>query len=165
MSVAEALAADRRGDLVHAADLYEQIAAEPTCSLEVLLNLACLYWQATDPGNPAGRDRGFFERAAMRTPEILTRARNEPPTSGDAWFWHRYVAWADLGEPLTVEDCRELRTRDPSSLMPALYLFTQSNGREAAAEALVLLEQARRDSTSRARYVRSVIEATLATYS
>lgn len=59
MSLAQAVAADRAGQLVEAADLYEALLSGGEDSLETLLDLAILYWQATDFGTVAALDLSY----------------------------------------------------------------------------------------------------------
>jgi hypothetical protein len=48
MSLASALQADRDGRIEAAADLYEAALSEEPTSLVALINLAVLYWRATE---------------------------------------------------------------------------------------------------------------------
>ena len=52
-----------------------------------------------------------------------------------------------------------MRGTHPDAIVAALYLFSQSNGAEAAPEAEMLLQRSRREGTVASRYVVSVIEA------
>lgn len=163
MTIEEALAADRRGDLKLAAAGYEEVVAGGQASLEVLLNLACLYWRATDPGMSGALklSPGFIALAARRTPELLGEAQHRFPNSTEPRFWQRYIDWADLGEPFSEDECREFLREDPATLIPAMHLFTGEPGSEAETEALELLRRCKEDGTTRARYVASVIESGL----
>lgn len=163
MKLQDALDADRRGDLPLAAALYEELLAKGEASLEVLLNLAILYWVATDPGMAAAIRWGadFWQTAARRFPELLSEAESRFPTSVEPRFWRRYIAWADLGEPFDEDECRALLREDPANPLPALYLFATSHGKEAQTEALELLRRCREDGTTRAGYVVSVLESAL----
>jgi hypothetical protein len=48
MNLSDAIAADRAGNVVSAATLYEKILATSGLPLRALLDLAVLYWQSTD---------------------------------------------------------------------------------------------------------------------
>lgn len=163
MKLLEAIAADRRGELQSAAARYEEVLATGEPSLEVLLNLAILYWQATDAGMAAAKklSPGFLATAGRRFPELLAEAERRFPTSTEPHFWRRYIAWADLGEPFGGDECRDLRREDPAALVPAMHLFAASQGSEAEAEALELLRRCKEDGTTRAHYVASVIQGVL----
>jgi hypothetical protein len=160
----EAVAADRRGDLQAAADGYEAALAAGPRPLALLVDLAVLYWQATDPGLAAARQLGpdFLARAGARVPELLAEAARRFPARSEPRFWLCYVAWADLGEPFERDVCRAFLREDPGTLVPALYLYSTSGGSDAEASARALLEACRQEGTTRARYVVSVIEGVLA---
>ena len=160
MSLSDARAADRAGEVESAAARYEEVLAAGDHSLEVLLNLALLYWQATDPGLAAAKNIGpdFLAKAGRRTPELLEEATRVYPGSTAARFWKRYIAWADLGEPLDLEECRQLLQEDSTVLVPAMYVFATSKGQDMQTEAHELLRQCLKDGTTGARYVVSVIE-------
>jgi hypothetical protein len=76
MSLSKALAADRAGDIESAAAEYENAIAAGDASLQVLLNLVTLYWQATDVGLAAAKklSHAFLQTAARRFPELLEEA-------------------------------------------------------------------------------------------
>lgn len=163
MSLQDAVAADRRGELKLAAAGYEEVLTGGEASLEVLLNLAVLYWQATDTGMAAAKKLSpdFLATAGRRFPELLAEAERRFPTSTEPRFWRRYIAWADLGEPFGGDECWELLREGPAALVPAVHLFAVSQGKEAEAEALELLRRCQEDGTTRARYVASVIQGVL----
>lgn len=160
MNLAQCLAADRAGEYVSAAQGYESVLATGDRSQRILLNLALLYWQATDPGLST-IPGDFFETAANRYPELLAEALTRFPESVAVRFWARYIAWAELGEPFDREQCRALLSEDPTTLLPAMVIFTDTRGQEMRGEALDLLEQCYEDGTTGARYVISVIEAAM----
>ncbi len=97
MSVFDALAADRAGELQSAAAHYERVLARGEHSLQILLNLALLYWQATDVGLAAVNklNPDFLATASRRFPELLQEAQRRFPESTEVRFWKRYMAWAD----------------------------------------------------------------------
>jgi hypothetical protein len=163
MTLQDAVGADRKGELQLAAAGYEGVLAGGEASLEVLLNLAVLYWQATDTGMAAAKklNPDFLVTAGGRFPELLAEAQRRFPMSTEPRFWRRYIAWADLGEPFGGDECRELLREDPATLVPAMHLFAVSHGKEARAEALELLRRCNEDGTTRARYVASVIQGVL----
>lgn len=164
MSLEEALAADRAGDLVLAAEAYESAIAHGESSLDAFVNLALLYWQSTDPGMAASKrlSAAFMDTASRRMTELLEEAERRYPSSTAVRFWKRYIAWTDLGGPAPEKSfCRELLREDPTVLAPAMYLFSASNGSEAGVEAAELLQQARAAGTTGARYVSSFLEAAM----
>lgn len=163
MSVETAIGADRNGELEAAAAAYERALAADQPSLELLLNLAILYWQATDAGLASAKRLSvdFMATAGRRVPELLAEAERRFPVSAEPRFWKRYIDWADLGEPFDPEECRDLIRQDPASHTPAMYLFMSTQGGEAEAEALELLRKSEEERTTRARYVASVIRGVL----
>ena len=163
MSRSEARAADRAGDLECAAARYEEALAAGDHSLQVLLDLAVLYWQSTDPGLAAAKKLGqdFLTTAGRRTPELLEEAARAFPGSTAVRFWNQYIRWAELGEPFDVEDCKQLLREDPTFLVPAMHVFATSQGQGMQLEAHELLRQCREDGTTGSRYVVSVIEGAL----
>ena len=163
MSHSDARAADRAGELEYAAAQYEDALAAGEHSLQLLLDLALLYWQSTDPGLAAAKNLGpdFLARAGRRTSELLEQAAQAFPGSTAVRFWKRYIAWVDLGEPLDVEECTQLLQDDPTVLAPAMHVFAASRGQDMRTEAHELLRQCREDGTTGARYVASVIEGVI----
>lgn len=163
MSFREAVDADRAGLIEKAAAEYEDAVHDGDHSLRTLLNLALLYWQATDPGIAAAEHLRpeFLARAGARWPELLDQARSRYPASIEVEFWNRYIAWAELGEPIDIETCRQMLRQDPDVPLPALWIFAETEGNEASSEANELLRRARVDGTAGARYVISVIESVL----
>jgi hypothetical protein len=163
----DALDADRRGDdkrgLLRAIELYEGVVGDASCPVEGLLNLAVIYWRITDFGFWTARelDGDLVARAGPRVDEILEIARSRFPSALQPLFWSKYIAWADLGEPLDTAECAQMLVNEPSYLEPAMYLVAVSEGKEARTEASSLLEQASRERTCRARYVCSVVESAL----
>lgn len=159
----EALTADRNGDIQSAASLYEQAIAGGDHRLEVLLNLALLYWQATDFGLAAAKklSADFLGIAGRRYSALLQEARERFPSSTAVEFWLRYTEWTERGEPLELDECRELLRRDPSTLIPAMRIFGATKGAEAETEARKLLADCLSDGTTGARYVVSVLEGIL----
>lgn len=163
MTLEDAIAADRREELVSAAAGYEEALAGGQASLEVLLNLAVLYWDATDPGMAAGLklSRSFLATAGERYLELLAEALRRFPMSTEARFWSRYIRWLDLDEPFSEDVCRDLLREDPTTLISAMHLFSGEPGSVAETEALELFRQCQEDGTTRARYVVSVLHGPL----
>ncbi len=163
MSLADAIAADQAGSLEVAAAAYEVVVAADERNLVALLNLAVLYWQATDFGLSTAKklDPKFVGYAGTRFPVLLTEAERAFPESTEVQFWMKYIPWADLGEEFSLDECRELLLRDPTTLVPAMYLFAQTQGGTYRDEALELLRQCQREGTTRGRYIASVVEGVL----
>lgn len=162
MTLSSAIDADRNREFEKAAALYEELLAMGDTSPEILLNLACLYWNATDPGVAASMGfREFFHLAARRSPQLLKEASRLYPTRTDVQFWGKYIEWANYGSEVDVASYRQMLLNDPSTLLPAMVLYVDSGGVEAQDDAKILLEQSRRDGTTRARYVVSVLDSAM----
>lgn len=163
MSLADAIRADREGRLEEAATLYEAALAAGESTLQGFLNLALLYWQATDYGlsTAKGLNPSFVAQAGQRFRELLSEGGKAYPQSTEIRFWLKYIPWADLGQEFPPEECRRLLLDDPSVLTPVLYLFNPSQGEEFRAEAIELLGRCREDGTIRAQYIASVLEGIL----
>lgn len=163
MSLASAMALDRAGHIERAATDYEEVIAAGEAPLAVLLDLALLYWQATDPGLAAAGhiDPLFMTVAGGRCEELLVDAERRFPRSTAVRFWKRYIAWADLGEPFTPDECEGLLREDPTELWPALHLFAAHDRPDVRPAAEELLRQSRGRGTTGARYVVSVLESAM----
>ncbi|PTL76852.1 hypothetical protein [Vitiosangium sp. GDMCC 1.1324] len=159
----DAIRFDREGQIEAAARLYEGSLLVGERTLELFLNLAILYWQATEIGFSTrhGLGPGFVATASERFPVLLSEAGRAYPESTEVRFWQKYIPWADLGEEIAPEDCRQFLKEDPAVLAPAMYLFAQTQGREYRQEAVELLRRCREDGTTRTQYVASVIEGVL----
>lgn len=157
-----AFEAERRNDVVSAVAAYEASYAES--SLDSLIDLAVLYWQITDFGfwTARGLPKALVSTAGVRLDEVLRDADERFPGAPQVEFWRRYIAWADLGESLTVEECRRLMQQNPRYLEPAMFIFATSGGRDCDLEAHELLKAAKDRPTARNRYLASVVEGTLA---
>ena len=155
-----ALEADRAGQIVRALELYEE-AAEAEPSLDMLVNMAVLYWQVTDYGFWTGHHlpSELVGVAGARIFQILDLAQSRFPGSPQVEFWRKYIAWADLGEPFELDDCRRILKQHPGYLEPLAYLFSVTEGQEGRDLVPALLEQAQRQGTQRSRYVTSVVES------
>lgn len=163
MTFADAIAADRDGRTQDAAVAYEDALAADPRDLTSLLNLAVLYWQATDYGTSATAHLGpdFVGHAGRRFRELLETARQQFPDRPEPLFWSKYIAWTDLGEPFDVTVCRQLLRTYPDYLEPAMALFSMSSGGESESDAIRLLERCNEDRTARSRYLASVINGVL----
>jgi hypothetical protein len=163
MSLADAHAADRNERLQEAADAYERVLAGDPHDLATTIDLAVLYWQATDFGMVAGLNLpdAFVDRAGRRLDELVRGAVARSGDRPEVMFWAKYIAWAEYGEPFDPDECRVLLREYPEYLEPAMFLYSSSEGVEAEAEALRLLEHCAETRTTRCRYVASVIDSAL----
>lgn len=163
MTLAEALAADREGRTQDAAAAYEGVLRSDPVDITAILNLAVLYWQATDYGVATAEHLPpeFVALAGRRFRELLQLAHERFPERPEVLFWTKYIAWADLGEPFDPAECRKILRDYPEYLEPALVLFSSSAGAEGEAEAMQLLERCSEELTARCRYIVSVLNGVL----
>ena len=163
MTLAEALSAERDGRIEDAAAAYEGVLLSTPDDLTTTINLIVLYWQATDFGISATQrlSPAFVVIAGRRLRELLEEPQACLSSQAEFLFWRKYIAWADLGEPLDPADCREFLRQNPQYLEPAFVVFSRSAGVEAEAEAMKLLERCSKCPTARCRYIESVIDGVL----
>jgi hypothetical protein len=163
MSLTDALAADRAGKTVLAADLYEKTLNDSPTNVPAFANLLVLYWQATDFGIASHENlsRDFIEHAGNRLREMQDVAKRNMVDVPEARFWVKYIAWAEKGESFESAECRQLLQDFPNYLEPAMVLFSRSAGAEAEPEALRLVEKCSEAPTARCRYIQSVISGVL----
>jgi hypothetical protein len=156
--------AEAEGRYEDAAHAYEGFLTEDPLNLEAFLNLLVLYWQVTDYGFNSGHklDLAFVHRSGQRLPEMLAFGLKEFGLRPEFTFWSNYIRWVDLGEEPDPEACRRSLREHPHYLEPAMYVFLVTEGEEAEAEALLLMEILRAKKTVRASYVLSVVESALA---
>lgn len=161
MTHEDALELERAGDIQGAVALYEQSLA--VAPLEVMMDLAVLYWQITDYGFWAtlGLPAALVDLAATRSPEALDEAERRFPSLPAPLFWRKYIAWADIGEPLSLDECRKWLVEHPTYLDPA-HRFSVSQGQECRPEAMALLHEAHAHGSTRSKYIASVIESVAA---
>jgi len=160
MSLPSALHEDMDGDVVEAADCYEQAVQAGDAPLEAYLNLAVLYWQCTDYGFNAGHKLGaeFIGRAGERYPTLLQEADQCFPDRPEVKFWMLYCDFITLGGLPFVEECERLVKNTSEPLVPYFYLYSSSNGRGYEREASRLLRECLKQPTVKNKYIASVIE-------
>jgi hypothetical protein len=164
MTYDEAVRIDEQGKLAEAAMAYEKYLESNPSDVEAILDLAFVYWQATDGGVAADQHlpMSFLDLAEARWKQLFRQAKEFHPERSDVAFWEKYILWADLGEPLEENECREFLRRQPQYPDPGFALFSWSGGTEAREAAQQLLRRCSTSSTTRCRYIVSVIESTLA---
>lgn len=145
------------------ASQYELSLHQRPDDIDVWMNLAILYWQATDPGVSAGTGMSvdFFTFAADRLAVLLTEGRERFAGRAPAEFWTRYIEWIEYGQPLEVAECREWLAREPEFKDPALFGFMTTPGAPCDDDIVQLLAECRKQDTVRAGYLVSVIESAM----
>lgn len=111
MNVSLALEADRAGDAVKAAELYEGSIAAGVADKDIILNLSIIYWQACSFGFAAAHrlPESFVNKAEQRYRQLLADALSVYGNDASVVFWHRYIQALDFGEEFTAEDCADVR--------------------------------------------------------
>ena len=150
---------DARGEIVAAAAAYEAALAEGVDELPVYLDLAILYWLATDFGHAAAHqlDDAFVERAGRRFGELLDLAAERFDDDGEIEFWRYYVAFVSYGEPPDPELCRRILEMGTTST-PAFHLASLATTPELESSLAVLDRWAADGATERKRFVRSALQ-------
>ena len=158
--VQRAVGADEQGDVRAAIALYEEAIACGLADLDVYLNLASIYWQASDPGFSAGHalTGECINQAWERKLRLLDEAARLWPDEPETEFWRLYMGWADLNEPPEFgEECRRLLRRPSAPSVPCFYLYMQ--GEDYERECTALLAHCQAHPTAKNRYIASVIES------
>ena len=146
---------------IETARKYEELLAEGNPTSADYLNLAVLYWQCQEPGFlvSANLDLDFIKYAGIRIPEVLDEAEKRFPTCPEIGFWKSYINFYLLGDAFPVEECKKLLEKPESNLVPYLYLFSSSQGREYQEQATKLLADCKVQPTLKNLYIISVIES------
>jgi hypothetical protein len=146
--IGEALAEYRRRLADHAND-------------ELIADFIVFCWQAVDPGRVATLDLSdeLVDACADQLSELLKLATTTCGKWSAPLFWKRYIEWADLAEVLSIDECKLFMHRSAEYVEPAFFVFLASGGAEMRSEAMILLAQHSDATTTRSRYVRSVLES------
>jgi hypothetical protein len=163
MIPATAIAAEADGRIEHAASEYEAYASTVPADLEAVLNLIVLYWQCTDYGFSTAHKLSatFIDHAARRLKELSDDASLRFGGAPQVAFWRSYIHWADFGEGITVDDCRNLLKKYPDYLEPAVFLFAATQGAEGESECQEILGKCEGLGTVRCQYLVSVIHGVI----
>jgi len=132
---------------------------------ELIADFIVFCWQAVDPGRVATLNLSdeLVDACAYQLSELLKLAATACGKRSAPLFWKRYIEWADLAEALSIDECKLFMLRSPAYVEPAFYVFLASGGAEMRSEAMSLLAQYSDATTTRSRYVRSVLESRLRT--
>jgi len=151
---------DQEERVVEAAWAYERAIATGQAELAAFLDLAVLYFYATDFGMLSHHhlSDGFAQAAWERSFQVLDEAEQRFGPNTEIAFWRRYFPYVRLGEPPFVEECEAIASTG-SSLVPYFHLYAASGGdvhREQAAELYKAVKPAR---TSRQRWIKNVLDS------
>lgn len=147
--------------LPEAALAYEDAVLESNADLDILLDLAVLYFELLDGGAVAHYRLSveFQERAWSRFHELLEEAERKFGREPEIVFWRRYFRFIHLGEEPFPEEAERM-AHAGTSLVPYFHLWMLPGGkRQYHEQARVLFEQMRDGSTPRKRYIRSILES------
>ncbi len=150
---------------VEAAAAYEAAIVSGDATLETYLNVAVLYWVATDSGYFSYHHLPdeFVIRAGRRAKDLLSKAELKFGCHNEIDFWRYYFDYVSLGHAARIDYCVDLATRGPS-LVPYFHLFELTGDRKYRSEAQALLASIEPPRTERARYVQSVLRSAFGQY-
>jgi len=153
--VGDAISADRDGQVVKAATLYEIAIQSGEADVEVLLNLAVLYWESTDTGFRTHHilSDDFVDHAGFRYREILDEVGQRFPSVPSARFWRLYITSIKQGVQPAREEYLAIQNDAPDYLEPEIVLIDDGD----ITRARKLLKQCETIGTARARYVAAVL--------
>ncbi|HKX27166.1 MAG TPA: hypothetical protein VJ302_05690 [Blastocatellia bacterium] len=152
---------DREEKLIEAADAYEKAIIDPDADLELLINLAVLYFVCTDGGYLSSYhlSNEFVDHAWERATHLLDEAEARFGRDAEIDFWRRYFQFIRLGEDESIMEKEQLRSS--KSLIPYFYLFKAGDGEEYRAQAEKLHQLVADKSSAKKRYIKSVLESNI----
>lgn len=152
---------DARERPIEAAWAYEIAIASGDLELDLILDLAVLYFVCVDFGYATRHQlsREFVYSAWIRAFQILEVGDKQTGNRTELQFWKHYFRSVYLKDEGIEELSVRLVQRNDSPL-PAMYLYLAGNT-EFKDKTLELLESVKSGATERERYVRSIIEAQL----
>lgn len=115
MTLGAAVKADQEGRLVGAAALYEEALSEGDVPVDALMDMAILYWQATDYGYWTGKGLPveFAKRAGGRFRQILDIARGSSPEASSRSSGTATLVGQTLGIPSQRRSASRCSTKIP----------------------------------------------------
>lgn len=156
--------ADRERRLVEAAEAYERVMRDEMPELDVYLDAAVLYMEASDFGVASGLHLpdAFYQVAIPNALRALENARARFGEQPDIAFWTRYVRWICLGPDIDLAEALALERAGAKDVY--LYLAQVDEvAPQFAAQSAALLESVSEERTERERYLKSVLDSALGT--
>lgn len=151
----EAVVLDISQKIEQAADAYEEVIELPDAPLDAYINLACLYWHSTDPGQRFTHD--FFHVAGTRMWDVLDETESKYSGYPEIKFWRLYFQFTTLGEQPFVEQCLEFVKQPNCTLVPYFHLFDQTNDKVYFPKVKLLYQEALGHRTTKNRYITSIL--------
>ena len=152
----EALVLDIAQKVEQAASVYEEVIHLPDAPLDAYINLACLYWSSTDPGQRFTHN--FFYLAGTRMWVVLDEAESKYSTYPEIKFWRLYFQFTTLGEQPFVEQCLEFVKQPNCTLVPYFHIYSQTKEEQYSPKAKLLYQEVLVHRTAKNRYITSVLE-------
>lgn len=153
---------DARERPLEAAWAYEIALAQGDMELDLVLDLAVLYFVCLDFGYATRHNlpEEFVSGAWTRAFQVLEVGNDRFGANTDLEFWKCYFSSVYVRDE-GIEDLSARLLHNSDSLLPAAYLFLAGE-KEFEGQALELLESVKNGSTERERYIKSILEAELA---
>ena len=147
---------------IEAANAYEAAIKRFDVDLETYLNLAVIYWVATDCGYFSFHQLpvDFVMKAERRARELLDEAERRFGDHNEIDFWCYYFDHISFSLVAKPDYCVKLARKGPSHI-PYFHLFALTHDEEYREEARSLLEEVEPPTTERKRYVQSVLRSAL----
>jgi hypothetical protein len=158
MAKEKALMLDAQDVPVEAAQAYEEAVAASDADFETFMNLAVLYFVCADEGYAVHHrlSADFVNYAWDRAYELLDEAESRFGKQSEIAFWRHYFRFVVLGEAPFIQTCKHL-LESGDSLVPSFYIFTSPGGEPYRAQALKLFELVKAETTTKQRYIRSIL--------
>lgn len=159
--LSDALAADRIGNHLEAANRYEQALVQDPGSLTIWINTTVLYWRSLDFDYLARHSvsRAFMERAKARHLQMAVQLPGRFPGEPLADFWSRYIRMMS-GEVRfrPTEAAALISESDTEHLEPIILGSSALSPHLQRAACNRLRAHYRGAATARARYVKSAVD-------
>ena len=160
-SLREAVIADREGNHLEAANLYERALRTRPDQLELWINATVLYWRSLDFDYLCEHrvSRAFMERARSRHRVMASQLPGRFPGEPLADFWSRYIRMMTGDYRFSPVEAAELISEaDTPHLEPIILGSSALSPRLQRAACARLTAHYRDTTTARARYVRSAVD-------
>lgn len=156
-----ALEHDIAQEIEKAAEYYEISIRESEATLDAYINLACLYWQATDFGFNAALNlpADFIKIAGSRMYAVLESAEKIFGHHSELTFWRMYFDFTSVGEPPFPEKALELAQQSDDTLVPYMHVYDQTRDEKYRIQVEQLLEEANSTPTTKNRYIASILNS------
>ena len=156
-----AVQADISQNILKAAKLYEKAIKSKSPNVDSFINLAVLYWDATDFGKSVTLPRPFFDIAATRYPQVISLGLELFEDNPELLFWEDYCKAIRIGDPMNLELYIELVNKYPTLLTPYFVIWPEKQNKKDYNKVIALYEKCKQLKTTKNRYILSVVEGSL----